>query len=70
MMKHMAKDVRLACELAETLGQANCMGPAARALYESSEKAGVDELNWTAVHEILKQRSAKSAAAQEAEVDP
>jgi hypothetical protein len=46
------------------------MGPAARALYESSEKAGVDELNWTAVHEILKQRSAKSAAAQEAEVDP
>ena len=67
MMKHMAKDVRLACELAESLGQANCIGPAARALYECSEEAGVDELNWTAVHEILKQRAVKSAAPQGAE---
>lgn len=65
MMKHMAKDVRLASELAESLGHANCMGAAARQLYNAAEEAGVDELNWTAAHEILKGQAVTSAAATE-----
>ena len=69
MMKHMAKDVRIACELAESLGQCNRMGTAARALYDCCEQAGVAELNWTAVHEITK-GATPSATAEDGDSEP
>ncbi|GAQ92564.1 3-hydroxyisobutyrate dehydrogenase-related protein [Klebsormidium nitens] len=61
-LKHQQKDLRLALELAEAVGQPLPVAAAANALYEKAREAGLGDQDFSAVLEALKQRRGKDGA--------